>query len=348
MNNKKNDKKNLQNVKMFMTYLLLNKKRFLPNKQSLNLYFDHNAVSHDLKFSKRKTYNVFNACVNQKLITVVSHKYFASKFSRLFYINPFKIDDYIDTDIVTLEAARFTKIKTDDTSTESCDENRNFEKTPVNTSNYHKPDDDNILSNYFYHPFFLNLKYASTYRNSFDKIDPYFSMYVKTMLADNENKIEYKKPLYIDLVSKINSTNRSECEYVYFNEKITITKTPKKYKIKKSCRAYSQLCNSSKKYLRPEIMKLLNLPNEYDITATVPALFRLLNYNIFNPDENIRQLIIDQSNVNHIINEKQLKPFTFRLVYAKSYAQSFAQLSNAYQNKSIPNDIPNITAVRFK
>jgi hypothetical protein len=89
-------------------------------------------------------------------------------------------------------------------------------------------------------------------------------------------------------------------------------------------------------------MKLLNLPNEYDITATVPALFRLLNYNIFNPDENIRQLIIDQSNMNTIINEKQLKPLTFRLVYAKSYEQSFAQLSNAYQNKSIPNDIPNI------
>lgn len=291
MNNKKNEKKSLQNAKTFMTYLALNKKRFLPRPASINLYLNHKTIANELNWSPRKVYNIFDDCVKRKLIEIISHKHFVSKYARIFHINPFTVNDYLDQALVDNEVAKFVKLKT----------NNAIDKKPDTILRIKKPNNDiEFLSHYFNHPFFTTMKYEKKCFSSFKNIDHYFDMYVAAKLANENNTIEYKIPVFNDLVQKINSTNRSECEYVYFNDKITLSKTPKKYRIKKSCRAYSRLCNSSKIYLRSDIMKLLKLPNEYDISATVPAVFRLLNYNIFDPDQNIRQMIINDSNLKNI------------------------------------------------
>jgi hypothetical protein len=105
---------------------------------------------------------------------------------------------------------------------------------------------------------------------------------------------------------------------------LKITKSKVKYVIKKSIRATSAYCNTTKNILRPVINEQLNFCNQYDIPSAVPSLFRLLNHNIFNIDENLRQIILDEAGIKTILTEKKLKPLLYRLIFAKSYEQSYA------------------------
>jgi hypothetical protein len=181
-----------------------------------------------------------------------------------------------------------------------------------------------------------NLPYGKTYRKSLSFIDPLFNLYV-----DTNKKIECRTPVYNSLVREINASNRFPCETVFFNENITIDKPNVRYRIKKSIRAASHFCNSSKS-LRTELLNMLRLPHSFDIHAAVPALFRLLNFNVFNPGVNIRQMIIDCAGLNHVITEKQIKQLLPRFIFTVSCEQSFAQIARMFRLRAYPENVPNV------
>jgi hypothetical protein len=318
MNNKKNNKKLIKNIKTLITYLHVNKNNFTPNhKKSFNFYFDHKRIANDLQWSERKTYNILHECIERNYIDTVSRKYCPLKQSRLYHINFFAIPDsdcFFDHDIIQSSA-------------------RQFVQKQILQKN------DDILSVHLTSNSFLrNLSYKKIYRKSLSCIDPLFNLYV-----DTNKKIEYHTPIYNDLVNKINADNRFPCETVFFTDNITIDKPRVFYRIKKSIRAVSHLCNSSKS-LRPEILKILKLPYAFDIHAAVPALFRLLNFNEFNPDDNIRQMIIDHANLNDVITEKQIKQLLPRFIFTTSFEQSRAQMRRMIRLRTYPDpdDIPDM------
>jgi hypothetical protein len=316
MNNKPNKTKLSKNIKTLITYLHLNKNKFLPShKKSPNFYFDHKTIASDLQWSERKVYNILHECIEQNYIDTVSVKYCPLKQSRLYHINFFNIPDfntYLDTTILKSSAMHFTQKQL-------------------------LPKNDDILSIHLTTNSFLrNLSYGKTYRKSLSFIDPLFNLY-----ADTNKKIECHTPVYNSLVNEINAANRSSCETVFFNENITIDKPNICYRIKKSIRATSHFCNSSKS-LRPELLNMLHLPYSFDIHAAVPALFRLLNLNEFDPEVNVRQMIIDRAGLNHVITEKQLKPLLPRFIFTVSCEQSYAQIARTIRLRSYPENVPNV------
>jgi hypothetical protein len=316
MENKKNEKKLDKNIRAFITYLYLNKNNFLPDhKKSPNFYFDHKTIASDLQWSERKVYNILRECITRKYIDTVSSKYCPMKLSRLYHLNFFMIPDYFhfpDDDVLKSSAVRFVASQL-------------------------QPKDDSVLSKRLYPNSFLSdMNYGKKFLKSLRFIDPLFDLYI-----DVNKRLECYKPVFASLVDTINSTNRYPCEKIFFNEKIIIDKPNVYYRIKKSVRATSRFCNSSKT-LRPAIVKLLNLRYEYDIPAAVPAMFRLLNFGEFDTSKNIRQMIIDQTNLNRLITEKQLKQILYRLIFAKSFEQSHALISRQFLLRKYPDDVPNM------
>jgi hypothetical protein len=316
MNNKPNKNKLAKNIKTLITYLYINKNKFLPNhKKSPNFYFDHKTIANDLQWSERKAYNILRKCIEQNYIDTVSLKYCPLKQSRLYHINFFNIPDfdtYLDATTMKSSAEQFVKKQL-------------------------LPKNDDLLSIHLMTNSFLkNLPYGKTYRKSLSFIDPLFNLYV-----DTNKKIECHTPVYNSLVNEINAANRFPCETVFFNENITIDKPNICYRVKKSIRATSHFCNSPKS-LRPELLNILRLPYSFDIHAAVPALFRLLNFNEFNPDVNIRQMILGRANMNHVITEKQLKELLPRFIFTSSFEQSFAQIARIKRLRKYPDNIPDV------
>jgi hypothetical protein len=316
MNNKKNDKKLTQNIKTLITYLHLNKNNFLPNhKKSANFYFDHKRISDDLQWSERKVYNILHECIERNYIDAVSLKYCPLKQSRLYHINFFNLPDsdmYLDEAVLKSSAQRFIQ------------------------KQLYPKNDDMLSIHLTTNSFLRNMPYGKLYRKSLSFIAPLFNLYV-----DTNKKIECHTPVYNALVHEINVSNRFPCETVFFNENITIDKPGVYYRIKKSIRATSHFCNSSKS-LRPELLRLLRLPYSFDIHAAVPALFRLLNFNEFNPDVNIRQMIIDHAGLNHLITEKQIKQLLPRFIFTTSCEQSYAQIARMFRLRTYPENVPNV------
>jgi hypothetical protein len=318
MNNKRNDKKLLKNIQTLITYLHINKNSFTPNRQkSYNFYFDHTRIAADLQWSERKTYNILKECLDLHYLDTVSEKYCPKKQSRLYHINFLVIpcfDNFLDHSVMKSCAEQFVQ-------------------------NQLRQKNDDILSIHLMtNPFLKNIPYGKTHRKSLSFIDPLFDLYVDN--APN-HKLEYHTPIFSGLVNKINTSNRYPCETVYFTENLTIDRPNIQYRIKKSNRATSYFCNSSKT-LRPEILNILRLPYSFDIHAAVPALFRLLNFNEFNPDVNIRQMIIDRARMNHIISEKQLKELLPRFIFTSSFEQSFAQITRMKRLQKYPDNVPDV------
>jgi hypothetical protein len=311
MNNKPNEKKSLGNAKTLTTYLYVNKNRFTPKHQkTFNIYFDADTFANELQWSRRKVYRVLDNCIERKFIQCVSDKYCNypnTHISRLFNINLISFEPYLDKHIIETETDRFINRKL------------------------------NVCSDVLLFPnncvFFENFNYGKTFRKSIDFIHTSLKHF---LIAKNE--ITFTNDIQTDLTAKINETNKTNCEYISFREKINISKPRKLYKIKKSIRAVSYYCNSTK-YLRTEINKRLNLNNEYDIPAAVPTLFRLLNKNEFNLDENIRQIILDKTDLNNVINELDLKPIFFRFMFSPTYEKSYANAVRAVHFNKVPMNL---------
>ena len=178
-----------------------------------------------------------------------------------------------------------------------------------------------------------NIPYTKTSKKSINSISPSLQHF---LIA--HPKIELVKPIQINLVNQINATNRSLCEQIVFDEKITIKKTPKRYSMKKSCRATSKYCTSKSELLRPELNRILNLNYSYDISACIPNMFNLLNNNIFDLDTNIRLRILNESNLTNVISENEMKPLLFRLIFTTSYEKSLKDLRYSIHKRINPNE----------
>jgi hypothetical protein len=307
MNNKKNEVKNLQNAKKLATYLCVNKNRFTPNHQkSEYIYIDKKTISDELQCSEKTVYRWIGECVNRNFLKCVSdkHCYFPNgqRQSRLYHINLIALAPHLDKKIIETEADRFLKTKLKSIN------NNDMLSRFVNNS-----------------VIFDKFKYGKQTKKYIDCIHTSLKHF---LIARDE--IIFNKPFENanELIHKINASNKSQCEFITFNERLKIYKTPKRYGIQKSCRATSKFCNSSKNILRPELNKLLNLKYEFDIPSAVPSIFRLFNNNIFNLNDNIRQMIIDGANINSVCDEKEFKKLQliYRLMFAKSFDESHAKV----------------------
>jgi hypothetical protein len=326
MNNKKNLSKLFINQKSLCTYLYVNKNQFLPNgKKSYNLYFDHERIADGLGWSSKKVYRIVNECIKSGLITIASNKYYAGKYSRLIHLELLAFGKYFQNQNISGSSLPSlpNNIVIFDQKVIEEESKRFMETTFKNKNQVSPPFPNNVV-------IFETVNYGKTTKKYINYIHPNIAHYLLV-----NDKIEFINPKQKQLVDKINSTNKTPCEYIAFNEKITIGKTVKRYSINKSCRATSKYCASESGQLRPVINKILNLVNNYDIPSCVPNMFILLNTGKTNLDVDLKQKIIGGAKLDGIINKDDLKKLWFRIIFSKSYNHSVAKMKYAVRQPPI-------------